>query len=377
MPAKTNMDNNGTKYYRVTAKVGTKADGSPIRKQFLGANKTEALAKRDEYMQQLKNGLVVDFDKSIFTNAFKFWFEDIYRPAVSKSSYSRFETEYKKRISLCGLNNMRLVEIRTAHIQAFYNSLMDNCTASTIHSTHKVLAAFFKYADETDLIGKNPLKGIKLPAKEKKANVNAALIDDDIQKLKEAVLDDIGNFIFLFAVFSGLREGEILSLRYKDVDLKAGTISVNKSCKFLTVDGKYQLVEDVPKTETSIRIVPILPQMKPLLEKHIAVEREKHLRLGKPFNDESVLFSSSVGTHREAANVLKGLKKLFKRLDIKQATFHSLRHTFCTLLAKQEVPLKTASVLMGHSDISVTAKIYTHVDNAQRKKGIDRLSAYF
>jgi len=75
--------------------------------------------------------------------------------------------------------------------------------------------------------------------------------------------------------------------------------------------------------------------------------------------------------------VLKQFKRLCKRLDIEQATFHSLRHTFCTLLAKQGVPLKTASVLMGHSDIGVTAKVYTHVDDTEKKKGIEKLAAYF
>jgi len=377
MPAKTNMNNNGVQYFRVTAKIGTKLDGSPLRKQFLGKNKREANEKRDAYLAQIKNGLAVNFDKDDFGTAFKVWINDIYRPAVSTSSYNRFETDYRLRIAGCGLCGMRLVDIRTPNIQALYNGLLDTCTPSTVHSVHKVMRGFFKYASETDLIIKNPLKGVKLPAKEKKSDTNTALIDSDINKLKVAAREDMSNFIFLFAVFTGLREGEILALRHKDIDMEAGTITVNKAMKFLSVDGVYQPVEGSTKTDSSIRTVPILGEIKRLLKTHIANEMAKHLKLGKPFSKDSILFSSSVCTYREAANVLKQFKRLCNRLEIEQATFHSLRHTFCTLLAKQGVPLKTASVLMGHSDIGVTAKVYTHVDDTEKKKGIEKLAAYF
>ena len=104
---------------------------------------------------------------------------------------------------------------------------------------------------------------------------------------------------------------------------------------------------------------------------------EKHMQLGLPFSQDNILFSSDTCTYREGANLLKSLKRLCKRIGIEETTFHSLRHTFCTILAKQGVPLKTASVLMGHSNISITAKIYTHVDDTEMKKGIEKLSVYF
>jgi len=377
MPRKTNFTANGSDYFRVTATIGKNPDGSPIRKQFYAPSKKEAQAKKDEYMAHIKNGLAVNFDKDDFGTTFKVWLEDIYRPSMSQSSYNRFETEYRLRIAGCGFGSMCLVDIRTPNIQAFYNGLQASCTPSTVHSVHKVLASFFKYALETRLVTHNPLKGVKLPAKDKINDTNAALTDSDIEKLKIASHNDISNFIYLFAVFSGLREGEILSLRHRDIDLDAGTIQVNKSMKYLTVNGVYQPVEGPTKTESSKRTVPLLGEIKRLLNAHILNERKKHFRLGIPFSKDSILFSSSVGTYREAANVLKQFKRLCKRLNIEQATFHSLRHTFCTLLAKQGVPLKTASVLMGHSDIGVTAKVYTHVDDTEKKKGIERLAAYF
>jgi integrase len=123
--------------------------------------------------------------------------------------------------------------------------------------------------------------------------------------------------------------------------------------------------------------VPILDEIKPLLRQHTAREKEKHLRLGVPFTGGSILFSSHGCGYRSRYDVRAMLGRLCKRLGVPKTTLHSLRHTFCTILAKQGVPLKTASELMGHSNISITARIYTHVDAAERKKGIDKLSVYF
>ena len=114
-----------------------------------------------------------------------------------------------------------------------------------------------------------------------------------------------------------------------------------------------------------------------MLKEHIRNCKEKHLRCGVPFSPDSLLFSSSTCTYREASNLVKQFKRLCGQLGIRKYTFHSLRHTFCTLLAKQGVPLKTASELAGHSNIALTAKVYTHVDDEERKKGIEKLSAYF
>lgn len=147
--------------------------------------------------------------------------------------------------------------------------------------------------------------------------------------------------------------------------------------KYLTVDGEYCPVLSTPKTGSSIRDVPILGEIQALLKLHIRQEKEKYFELGIPFSEDCILFSSEACTYREGHNVRKSLIRLCKRLGMEETTFHSLRHTFCTILARQGVSLKAASVLMGHSDIAITAKIYTHVDKAELKKEIQKLSVYF
>jgi len=285
--------------------------------------------------------------------------------------------DYRLRIRESALSELKLVDIKQVHVQDYYNELLKSYSVNTVKLTHKLLRSFFNYCVKEELIIRSPMNTVKLPHDDNVTTTNTAISDGDIEKLLEAAKDNIDNFIFVFAIFTGLRQGEILSLSHSDICFSENVIRVDKTVKYLTVDGEYRPEVSRPKTKGSQRDVPILDDIQGLLKTHIRNEKEKHLRLGIPFSKDSILFSSSACTYREGANVRKSLARLCKRIDIKNTTFHSLRHTFGTILAKNNVPLKTASELMGHSDIGITAKIYINVDMEEKRKGIKKLSVYF
>lgn len=377
MPKKTNVEINGSNYFRVTSTIGKDSDGKPIRKQFYGSSKKEAETKRDEYLSNIKNGLSVDYDKALFGAVFKSWFENVLRPSVALSSYQRYETDYRLRIRDSELSNMRLIDIRATNIQIFYNDLMEKYSVSAVRCVHKIFSGFFSYCIKADLIIKNPLVAVEVP-KDRKIQVDSGVLSrGDIKSLISASKDDSANFIFVFAVFTGLRQGELLALTHDDIDLESGLIRVNKSVGRFSVNSKYTTVLSTTKTQGSTRDVPILDELLPLLREYIRQEKLKCLRLGNSFSKENIFFSSVYGTYMDPSNLRKRLNRLYEKLGIEQKTFHVLRHTFCTILAEKGIPLKTASILMGHSDISVTAKVYTHVDTAEKRRGIDKLAEYF
>jgi len=377
MPKKTNFEANGSKYYRVTATIGKNPDGSAKRKPFYGKSKKEAENKRDEYMANIDRGLSVDFDKVVFRDIFKLWFDEVLKPTLAQSSIQRYETDYRLRIKNCVLSDMKLTEIKSIHLQSYYNSIVEKYSANTAHNTNKLIKNFFKYCVKDNMIIKNPLDAVTLPKTESKTGDNKVLSQQDIDTLIQASSADGDLFIFVFALFTGLRLGEILALTHNDIDFENNIIKVSKSVTYLTIDGEYKPVVSTPKTNSSIRDVPILEQLKAPLLRHISNEKEKHFKLGVLFKNKNMLFSSEVCTYKDRQNVRKSLARTQKRLGMQVTTFHALRHSFCTLLAQKGVPLKTASVLMGHSNISVTAQIYTHVDNQELKKGIDKLSSLF
>jgi integrase len=279
---------------------------------------------------------------------------------------------------------MILTEVRAIHIQNFCTDLLDaGVSVGCVQNVQKRLKPFFNYCVATDLVIKNPMKGVKMPVS-REIREDIALLDEaGLQKIITDAVQNMGkhtrrrgSFIFMFLALTGLREGEALGLRHSDIDFDAGVVRVNKTMAYLTVDEKYQAVVGDVKTEKSRRDVPLLPELKPLLQKHIISEKAKYLRLGIPFDGE-ILFSSETGTYIQAKNLRKSLERTLDRLGIKQVTVHSLRHLFCTMLAKNNVPLKTAQMLMGHSDIKITAEIYAHVQNEDKERAIATLSSIF
>ena len=376
MPRKTNFTANGNDYYRVTATIGKTPEGSPIRKQFYGASKKEAETKRDEYLAGIRQGLSVDYDKATFGKAFEHWLYHVQRNSIGVTTFGKYSRFHRLYIADCELAGMRLLDIRAANVQGYYNALLEKTTAKNIHQVHKILRIFFRYCLKADILIKNPLLAVELPKVPMQSETNTALSDTDIQKLVAAAHDDIKYFPFMFAVFTGLRCGELLALTYKDIDFANGMINVNKSVLYINQDGEYKPLLSETKTEASIRRVPILDEIWDLLREHIAAIRQDTNVLS--ITGDFLLFPSAVGTYRNQDNFRESYQRLCKKLGIKKGlTIHSLRHTFCTILARQGVPLLEASRLMGHSNIQVTAKVYSHVNENDKKAAVSKLSAYF
>jgi len=217
------------------------------------------------------------------------------------------------------------------------------------------------------------MDSVKRPVHKKKEK-KEALTSKDIEVLIKAYKKDLNLFIYVFALFTGLRQGEILALSHEDINLTDNIININKSLNRTKIDGKNRIVVSKPKTEESIRKVPLPENLIFDIKKHVNKEKEKHLRLKIPFNSEAFLFTSNTCSAVRGDRLNTRWKEIQKQIGIEPITFHGLRHSFCTLLAEKGVPLKTASVLMGHSDIRTTAKIYTHINESQKQDAVKKLN---
>ena len=376
--AKTNVSIKNYDYYRVTAVVGKKADGSPYRKQFYAKNKKEALAKRDDYLLQIRQGLSPGFDKINFGTFFVRWYNNVLSPSLALTTLNRYEQELRLRITPSALMAMNLSDIKAYHIQGFYSALTsEGASINCIRVIHNMFSNFFNYCLITDLLIKNPLLAVVVPKNRQAINNNKKLnlSDEEIQRIVLHAQKHPTSFIFVFAIFTGLRQGEILALTYRDI--KNNTINVSKTLHYLSVNGRYKILIAPTKTAQSIRKVPIFEMLLPMLNTHIAAEKEKHRKRGVPFNEDSILFSSSSCGYDSGRYLRRRLHQLYDKLNIEPTSFHGLRHTFCSALAKNNVSIKATSELMGHSNINTTLKIYTHVQEEEKHKSIASLSSVF
>lgn len=355
MAKKTNCKINGKEYYRIRRTIGHKADGTPIIKSFYGSGLKEAEDEAEKYMNKIKNGMSLDFENIIIDELIYKWLFQIKLNELKPSSFQAYEGIYRNYIKDSDISGLKVYSTKSIHIQEYYNKLGKDKTFSQIKKLNKLLKQFFFYAEKEGYIIKNPCSNISIPNqnenKKQKSETLEYFNTSEIKLLKKAFKGNKFYPLILTALGTGLRQGEMLALKWENVDLENNLIHVKESIKKVYVfdaDGNKELqtITQTPKSLTSIRTVD-LPQ------------KIAKLFLNIPRKSEYV-FSDENGLPYSAKTLFGNWKKVLHENNIPYKKFHSLRHTYATMLLSNGVDLKTVQDLMGHSDITIT-QIYLHV----------------
>jgi integrase len=198
------------------------------------------------------------------------------------------------------------------------------------------------------------------------------LSPQEARALLAVAADDRLYAAYVLALLLGLRRGELLGLRWSAVDLRRGTLRVQVSLQ--RVGG--QLAFTSPKTRRSRRAMPLPRAVVKVLREHKqrqAVERAE----AELWADEDLVFATSIGTPIEPRNLSRHFEALRERAKLRKVRFHDLRHGCASLLFELGVPLRMVMEILGHSQISTTSDIYTHVMPAQYREVADALDAWF
>ncbi|AAM25292.1 site-specific integrase [Thermoanaerobacter sp. CM-CNRG TB177] len=390
MAKKTNYVKNGKEYYRVTVTIGRDENGKLIRKEFYGKTKKEAEAKKEEYLNGIRNGLNVDFQDVTLGDLMHTWLFEVVRMSRKPATFVKYEGHYRNYIKNSELYGMKISIIKSIQIQRYYNKLYQQGKSSkTIKALNNFLKTFFNYAVDEGYLAKNPCTGKKIvipgTPEEKIETEIETFSDEEIKKIKEALKGHRLKALFLLAFGTGLRQGELLGLKWTDIDFEKKELRVQRMIKQVTIidekgNRKYKTIEQIPKTKNSIRTVPIPSSLIPMLKEHRNRQREEKLKAGSVYlNDveKGYVFTTELGNTIDASNLLKTYKKILNRAGVPYRKFHAIRHTYATKLFERGVPLKTVSELLGHSNISITANIYTHVIPKQKTNAVETLNDLF
>jgi len=329
-------------------------------------------------LEEKIKGIIYELDhgvlnnKECFENFFKTWLFEVNFVNKKPSTKERYEGLYRKYIKDSYISDINIKDITQIDIQKYYNNLLKKgISVSTIKQLNKIIAPSLRYAYNNNLIIKDFTKGIILPV-EKEENKIKSLDKINPFTLKEqqifikAIKGHEYEMLFLTAINTGMRQGELLALTWNDVDLINNTISVNKTAKYIApVDedgrGKGEMTVQTPKTMSSIRTIPIPAFLKDKLKQYKIEQSKNRLKLANIYNNKSLVFCNKEGKHLDSSRIRKVYKKILIDNDLKVRKFHDLRHTFATRLFELGESPKKVQTILGHSNISTTLDIYTHV----------------
>ena len=360
--------------------IGRDDRGRLIRKYFYGKTRKETSEKLNRAIEELRdNRFINKSDNPTVEQWCHEWLWSYKRNSVKQKTFDQYETILRTHI-IPDIGDIRLADLKTMHIQRIINKMYDSgLSHRTIEVMKIVMHAALKQAQRNKLVSENVCENVVLPRKQPKHI--RVLNEDEQTKLIAALKDNYIGRGLLFALYTGMRRGEVLALKWSDYDKNEKTISITKALSRVRTynkDGnKTMLTVTTPKTDTSIRTVPLIDKAVELLAEHKR-KQERYMELvGDYYTDNDLIFSSSRGDYLDPGNFNRKLNKTVKKIGIPRISPHVLRHSFATRGLEAEVSLKAMQELLGHSSITVTGDIYTHILKEQKRKEISKLNDVF
>lgn len=303
---------------------------------------------------------------------FRYWLEDVHKAKVRLSTYERYRSILHVHL-IPGLGHIKLQKLSTRQVQSFYaGKLKGGLSARRVRSIHAVLHKALDHARRLKFVGENVCDDVELPrVKEREMQV---LTPEQAQLLLQLLRKHRLEALLTLALATGMREGEILGLRWRDVDLERGMLQIR--CTLLYLAG-HGFVENEPKTEKSKRQIKLSPFVITALEQHRIAQFELRLKKGPSWRDNGLVFPTSKGTFINPTNLNRQFARLLKKMGLPHLRFHDLRHSAATLLISMKVDPKTVQELLGHSDINITLRTYAHVLPSMRQEATDKMEGLF
>jgi len=209
-----------------------------------------------------------------------------------------------------------------------------------------------------NLIPRNPADAAKAPAAS--AKEMHPLSAHEARRLLEAARDDRLEALYVLALHTGMRRGELLGLKWEDIDLDGSIVRVPRTLA-RTENGKRLALWE-PKTKKSRRTVRLTPRAVEVLRRHRARQAEEKLKAGGVYQDQGLVFAGEAGNLINPSNLRqRSFAPLLKCAGLPRITFHDLRHTCASLLFQKNVHPKIIQELLGHASVAITLDTYSHM----------------
>jgi integrase len=323
----------------------------PKRRYITGETREDVAEKLAKAISDRADGLVFDAGSTTTGEYLTRWLSDSVRGTVQGSTYRSYGRVVDGHL-VPGVGRVKLAKLRPDHIRRLYRSMLDAGKATrTVQYAHALLKRALAQAVMDGLIPRNAAEAVR-PPKLKRDEIQP-LNADQVRALLDAS-DERSCALYTVAVRTGMRPGEILALRWSDVDLEAGTVQINRALS----EGEFS----TPKTPRSRRRISLSPATVAALKAHRKRQLEERMAKSGLWEDHGLVFPSSVGTPKSQRNLNREFKNAAKRAGLPDHfKLYDLRHTCATLLLSRNVHPKYVQELLGHASIALTLDTYSHV----------------
>src|SRR5215203_699325 len=310
---------------------------------------TKAIADRD-------GGMVFDDENLTLSDFLDVWLSDCVKDTIRVSTFERYKGIANLHIAPA-LGRLRLKALTPAHVQGFYRGRLDSgLSPATVQKIHVVLHKALSQAVKWSLVPRNVTEAVSAPRPSPKEM--RPLSAEEVRRLLEVASGDRLEALWVLAVQTGMRQGELLALKWTDVDLEAGKVSVRRT--LTRESGHYTLGE--PKTKKSRRTVKLTGAATEVLRSHLSCQMADIDRLGDLYRDQGLVFTTDSRVPLNPSNVRnRNLRRLTRKAALPEIRFHDLRHTCATLLLSRNVHPKIVQEMLGHSTVAITLDTYSHV----------------
>lgn len=361
-------------YYEQKITVSTN-----VRRSVYGATPTEVRRKTKELIAEAARYDISNVKKMTLEAYMIHWLEEVKKPDLKPSSYDRVEQSLKYQI-FPAIGHIQINALTSNDVQKMINTIINEKSYSTAKKAYNNLNACMELGVQRGEILKNPVKGVKLPSSKVKERKEitaytpeeiAAIVEEAKRTYKNGTPVYRYGYLIILILNTGMREGEPLYLKWKDVDLEKRHIYIHGNVvevknRAENAESSYVLLEqDTPKTDKSTRYIPLNDN---------AVDALENLR--KIIKDKDRVIATKNHTITSPRKVYKTMECILKKCGItdKENLVHALRHTFATTLIRNGVDIKAVSEILGHEDVSTTLNTYHHVVEQQKHSAVMTLN---
>jgi integrase len=331
----------------------------------------EALKELQLANQAKMQGTLITTKDQKLSDFLTLWLTDTAQPNLRDKTYIRY-CELVRLHILPTLGKVTLQKLTPQHLQRLYNKKrQEGYAPQSILHIHRLLHRAFKDAVKWNLMPRNVcnlIDGPKVPRKEMQV-----LSHEQAHRFLDAAKGDPLETLYVLALTTGMREGELLGLQWKDIHFENGTLQVKRKIARIPHKG---FVFSEPKTVKSRRNITLTTMALESLKQHRRLQNEQRLLVGPDWEDYDLIFCNAVGRPIEVGNMTRrSFRPILEKAGLPIIRFHDLRHSCASLLLSLGVHPKIVQELLGHSQISITLDTYSHVLPSLQKEAVQRLDS--